>query len=350
MGQKTFKTLYTELQGLIPNLPITLAKTQLQRAWEDVCNERQWSFLMAEGLYISPAAISTGAFSITQYSNTITANAAAITALTGLTNPVITQRQIRLGTSTYSITDASTFTVDGILTLDGMVLEDTDAAASYSIYRAYYGLPLDKSGAEVTDFLRFNSIYAPQANYRFATLDGSRQALDMIDPQRTISGNPTGLFAFAANSSGSPLWEMYPNPSFSAYFVVSYQRRYVIQSDTATFPFVIPDQLVMEKAQYYACLWADANKGLHPAMQQTNWRLLATEHNIAYSNPRQTMTHSIGLLETAKKNDEEMYPQNLIMPPSGSLFRDSDIISTLSGGGGAAIDIDGNLVMIQSRL
>lgn len=350
MGTKTFKTLYTELSGQIPNLPIPLAKTLLQRAWEAVCNARQWSFLIAEGMYISPAPVTEGSVSITQYSNVVTFDATAVTALTGLTYPLLTERQLRIGTSTYSITDATNLGVDGTVTLDGIVLEATNATSAYTVMKCYYGLPLTRAGVQDTDFLRFNSIYNPINNTYFSVLDGTRQFLDRIDPQRAVSSYPNGMFTFGSSSTGTPQWEMYPNPAFSGHYFVNYQKRFTTQTDTSLFPNVIPDDLVMARGLYEGCLWADANKTLGKEMQGTNWRLLATEHNIKYSNPRPTLTHPLGLLEIAERNDEEMHPQNLITPPFGGVWANSGWLNTLSGQTEGAIDIYGNSVSVIMRL
>jgi hypothetical protein len=87
----TYKDFYLELANAIPKLPVPLAKRFVNRALHDIYDSRQWSFLKDEGILYSPAVITSGSFSVIQFSNIVTANAAAITALNNLNNPLLTK-------------------------------------------------------------------------------------------------------------------------------------------------------------------------------------------------------------------------------------------------------------------
>ncbi len=307
---RTFKQLHAELLDNFPDMNTFQAKIYVNRAWKDVRDSRQWSFLVKEGVLFSPAAIATGTFSITQFSASVQASAAAITALTGLTSPVITKRQIRF--SSGPIYNISTY-VDGTgaMTLDRIVRETTDTAAAYSLYRCYYGLPEDGTGAEVSDFLRYNSIYNPQISDYFRGINQDRTLLNRIDPQRSnVGNNPYYMFSYKGDSSNNPQWEMWPHPTAAGAYLCSYQQRGIDLTDTDTLPAVIPDQLVLEKAMSYGCEWAYKNSARYPNLKGVNWLLMKERHDKVYSNVSSKET---GMLEVAQRNDEEMFPMNNII-------------------------------------
>jgi len=310
-----FQTLWGEVLQTFPNLSPFLAKRFVQRAVTDIYNSHQWSFLAAEGVLFSPGIITTGSFNITQFSNTIIADAAAILALDGLTNPILTKRQVRFSIELYNIISVDVnFAVNGILTLDRPVKEISNISQSYQVYRCYYGPPQDGvNGTEVTDFLRYNSIYNPAiASYFLGDLPGSRDLLNRLDPMRTNMGNnPYYLFAYKAASDGTPQFEMWPHPTMEGVFLCSYQRQGLVPSaPTDVLPLIIPDDLVLEKSLYYGCLWAMKNQSRYEELKGVNWMLLAKEHKIAYSNFSSAMP---GILEQTQVRDEEVFPSDMVI-------------------------------------
>ena len=103
----TFDQLSNEMLAHLPRLDILLAQKLVNRAWRDICESRTWSFLMANGWLYSPAPLSSGSANVTQFSPTVTLDATASAAVTGLGLPVITLRQFRVsGGPIYSITVA----------------------------------------------------------------------------------------------------------------------------------------------------------------------------------------------------------------------------------------------------
>jgi hypothetical protein len=320
----TYKEFWSELQNSIPNLSIFLSQRFINRAWRDIQDSRQWSFLKGEGLLYSPLLITTGTFSITQYSNIVTASASAITALTGLANPVITKRQIRFGSGSTPIYNIAvihaSFASNGILYLDRPYKETTSATSTYRLYRAYYGPPEITTVAtngtatttETTDFLRFNDIYNPTNSRYFAALHLAREILDRRDPQRSTTGNiPYYLFAYKTDSNNQPMFEMWPHPLNAQAYPCSYQKRGTdFTSDTTTLPNVIPDELLMERALFYGCEWAAKNQNRYTELKGINWKLEQQGHKVTYSN---ISSRDPGLLEIAQRNDEEAYPQNTII-------------------------------------
>lgn len=311
-----FGEMWGEVLQTFPNLSPFLAKRFVQRAVIDIYTSHQWSFLTAEGVLFSPAEIATGTFSIVQFSNTITADALAITSLNGLSNPILTKRQIRFGGfgQIYNIigVDAN-FASNGILTLDRPVVDPTNTSSPYMVYRCYYGPPQDGVfGAETTDFIRYNTIYNPAISDWFRGIQVPRDILNKKDPQRTVVGNnPYYLFTYKGSSDGTPLFEMWPHPTSAGAFLCSYQRAGVtLSANTDTLPIVIPDDLVLEKSLYYGCLWANKNQSRYPELSGVNWMLLAQAHKRAYSN---ISSKEPGILEITQRQDEEVFPQSLII-------------------------------------
>lgn len=307
----TYQDFWSEIKQTFPNLSPFLAQRFVQRSVIDIYTSHQWSFLQEEGVLFSPAIITTGTFSITQFSNQITANAAAITALTGLVNPLITKRQIRFGVQIYNILSFDSGT--GIIELDRPVVDSTNAAATYRLYRCYYGPPMQGiNGVEVTDFMRYNTIYNPAISSYFRDVQAPRDILNQKDPQRNVVGNnPYFLFTYKGSSDGTPQFEMWPHPFSAQAYLCSYQRRGIqLTNATDTLPLVIPDDLVIQRASYYGCLWAMKNQSRYPELKGVNWMLAAKEHDREYSN---ISAQSPGILEITQRQDEEVFPQSLII-------------------------------------
>jgi hypothetical protein len=295
----TYKDFYLELANAIPKLPVPLAKRFVNRALHDIYDSRQWSFLKDEGILYSPAVITSGSFSVIQFSNIVTANAAAITALNNLNNPLLTKRQIRFGsgaTPIYNIAVVSpTFSSDGILYLDRPYKESTNTAIGYRCYRCYYSPPETTTIAsdgtattgETTDFIRFNDIYNPTNNRYFHLPVLSRELLDRKDPLRAVTGNiPYYLFAYKTINN-IPQFEMWPHPQAAQAYPCSYQRKGLdFSSDTTTLPLIIPDELLMERALFYGCEWASKNSMRYSELKGINWRLEQASHKVTYSNSR----------------------------------------------------------------
>lgn len=319
----TYKEFYSELINSIPDLSPFLAKRLVNRAWKDIRDSRQWSFLKSEGFLYSPQVINSGSLLVTQFSNVVVANATAILALDGLSNPILTKRQIRFGsgaTPIYNISVVSpTFSSDGLLYLDRPYMEATNAAIGFQCYRCYYGPPqvttVADDGSSVTietpDFLRYDDIYNPSNSRWFVMPPLAREILDRKDPQRSTTGNiPFYIFAYKSINN-IPYYEMWPHPFSSAAYSCSYQRRGIdFASDSETLPTVIADELLLERAMFYACGWASANVGNNPKLKGVNWLMKQQAHKSYYSNRD---NRNPGLLEIAQINDEELYPQQLVV-------------------------------------
>lgn len=317
---KTLAELARELSGLFPKLPIPYAQTLINRGWRDICDEKDWSFLRGFGIYNTPASISTGAVAVTQFSQTITFNATARAVLSVLSFPALTMRQFKTRNGDiYNIESLDAdFATNGIATLDRIYQGGTNAASTYTVYQVYYGLPQAANGGAATDFKRFISIRDNITQNFFSNINGSLETLNYSDPNRNQSGIPFAIYPYCVDSAGNPKFEMYPHPTSALVLLVDYVKRGIDKTETEVYPNVIPDALVLSRAAYYACDWAQQNVGVFPELAKTNWLNEKLRWQRNYSNPTpQLRGQDLGLLEKAMRNDEEMYPSKQVVETYG---------------------------------
>jgi hypothetical protein len=278
-----YADLAAELSGLIPGLSPILAATMVRRAWRDIRNERNWSFKTGQASLVCPAQIVTGTVALTQYSATVTFSATATTALTPFVagTPLLTQLQIRFSNGPiYRIVAVTQTAPVIIVTLDRPVIEATNPAATYSVYRAYVSPP-------VADFVAWESFedYANARTLKGNALTRTSVEFDVRDPSRSSAGTPDYLgFVVAETPTGVPLYELWPHPSGGCSFLVTFKRRgpeFVAAADAQ--PDVISDSLIMERALgWYGYHWAQANKGRFPVLQKSDFLTLIKDTQAQY--------------------------------------------------------------------
>lgn len=300
---RTYQQFCDELMGWIPKIDPDLARLIVQRAWRDIRDQWHWSFLQAKGILYSPAVITAGTVNVVQYSPNFTMDATAIAAIaaTGLSNPIITKRQIRLGQQWLSI--AAYDDITGIGAFDDLYYGATNATSGYQIYRCYYGPPLNALGAEVTDFAGYRSVFNPTSSEFFWPLHGSQEALNSSDPHRIRTGAAFSLYSYRTDANNQPLFEMYPHPTSALFYPVVYQRRGEDLALTEQLPPTIPDLLLMEYCLMEGCKWAAMNSSRWPELANINWRLLGNDHEKDCAR----------LMADAKRQDEEVFLQSIIV-------------------------------------
>jgi len=215
-----FADLVSELKGDFPRLSPFLAQKFVNRAWSEIRDSDNWSFLEGQATLQVPAVVNTGTISCTQFSATITGDATATTAWTPLltgTPPFVastnaagqaligTGYQIRwLNGPLYSVIASDSGSPVMTLTLDRIVSEKSGSGIAYQAFRAYYGAP-------ATDWLNWLTIVNQAQGYPISgrRLNGSQAQLNRIDPQRTATGDPWFLFSLYADVNGMPVREMW---------------------------------------------------------------------------------------------------------------------------------------------
>lgn len=324
------KDFANELVGDIPGLSYFRAVRCVQRAWHDIRDARMWSFLVSEGVLVSPPQITDGTVSVTQYSDQVVADAAAgeawIPAVLPMSGVDMTKRQFRLPggpiygiksftvgvngatwssiTGTWGDVEGNWNDVGGgvdsfILTLDRPYQEADSASTGYIIYRCYFPAPSE-------DFLRWVSFVDPLNKYRIRkpNLHHTRAELDRRDPYRGSFGLPVWLSSYKVNSDGLPLFEPWPHPNYNVGFVVMYSRRGDDLTPSEQLPSAISEELLMSGSRIKAYAWAAANSGRVPELQAPagHWMALRSQEEKAYQQD----------LNRHKLLDEETFSQNFM--------------------------------------
>ncbi len=287
-----------ELTGHIPGLPFVFARKFINRAIEEIRGDYLWSWNIAQGVMITPAVISAGLVSVTQFSASVTFDATAGTPLLAAATavPPLILRQFRVGSGPiYSITAYNTGT--RVATLDRIYTETTNATAAYSVYKAYYQ-PTGGTGVPVTNFLRFLSILDTSSGYSISgrRLYMTQEELRMRDPLRGSLGQPYYLANYLPDSVGNAQWELWPHPQTQTGLLIQYQKRHVDLTEFEELPLSMSIVLVQYRAFEFAYRWALENSGRIPELKNVDWRFLMKEVGNKYA------TGLVG----AKREDKEI--------------------------------------------
>jgi len=306
-----FNDYVAELKGYVPSLSPFLSQKFINRAWSDIRDSDDWSFLESMSIIQIPALVSTGAITFSQFQNTITCNAAASAALTPLigavpvsltaqTNsagqPLIgTGYQIRMTSGPlYSIISADVTNPAAIvLTVDRIINEPSQTAIGYQAYRAYIGAPS-------LDFLSWTSVTNVAEGYviRGRRLSGTQDQLNAVDPQRDSTEDMYFMFTLYADANGMPVKEAWPGPVNQQGYIGMYKRRGQDLSATNDIPGNFPVNCLMERAKMYAAQFQATQKRI--SGDDTNWQETWKMHRENYERP------IYGELANAKKKDTSL--------------------------------------------
>lgn len=309
-----FEDMYKEMLNWLPvNKSPFFAKKLINDAWRRIQDEREWSFLLAEGTLVSPGILTSGQATFTQYSTTVTLDSTASAAVTGLTNPLITKRQIRAGSTSagaiYSIV-AADFSVPTavVLTLD-RIFTETGGAQGFQIYRCYYE-PVDLLGNPTTEFKYWLGVKVPTIGYTIAgpNLYRTQEEISLVDPQRAASGQPYWVCSYKADplNNFAPLYELWPHPTANLGMPTLYVRRAAdFSANSDRIPYQLSERLFIAKALSLLAEWADFNRGQYPELQKTNWTQVKSNREAEYQ----------AQLFELKKQDNSQFITNWIVNP-----------------------------------
>jgi len=279
----SFVSMYSELTGWVPKLPVTLAKTIINRAWRDVRRKNLWGFQLGEANWVSPALINAGTVTTTTGANTVVFDATATIALSPLllSGPFPTnllQRQFRVGISTIYNLTAGTINGSGflVLTLDRPYTDASLSGQSYSVLQCYYPAP-------VKDFLMWINV-RDITNFNDLVLEKTRYEIDLRDPQRTIFYIPTHVVAYQTDPNPAsptfqyPMFELWGQPQsilpYQLYFI---RRGAELVNDSDVLPPAVGEDCVLELGKFYAYQWAEGNKGDMPRNVGSDFKFLMGE-------------------------------------------------------------------------
>jgi len=287
---------WSELLGQVPKLDMFLAQKLINRAWRDIRDSRLWSFLVSETTIDAPDAISSGSVTVTQDSSTVIGDATADAAWAAIGNTELQKRVFRagLGGPIYRIASYASPN----LSLQRNYQESTAAGTVYLIYKCYYPVP-------ATNFIRWISVIDPINGYRLAS-GRTKAELDFRDPQRSATTQPYVIASYLYDTTVTPntwLNELYPHPVVRRSYPALYSHRGLdFVDDTDTLPAIIPDEVLMHRAKFYAYEWAAANSSQHAELRDVNWQYLRSQSMANYAKD----------IEKAKRNDEEIFRQNYV--------------------------------------
>jgi len=119
--------VYTnKLRQWVPTLSPEQAEDFINDAWRDIRESNdQWSFLLAQEYWLAPGSISLTGIGVTQFSTTVTLGYAALVLVANLSNPPITQRQLRFGLSGGPIYEIASTNVQQVTDGDIVATDQT---------------------------------------------------------------------------------------------------------------------------------------------------------------------------------------------------------------------------------
>lgn len=370
----SFLVYSTKLRQYVPDLAPEQAEDFVQQAWRDICNSNdEWTFLYAEDWWLAPASITLNGLQFVQFSTSVELGYSGMVLLAGLSNPAVTQRQLKVGVSagpvygisaidTLQVTDGqinalsgtlqcltsspfsagdvgkkivvagaetggtdlettittynapnevvlnvgaavtvtgATVTWGSTLTLDRIYAEASTTNGSALCYRLYYS-------PSSTDFRRLDHLTDVILGYEFGWKIRPADDLDRMDPRRGSQNQPYQVFFRNYDrTSGLPIFELWPGPTTSRAYKVSYWRRGgEFATESETLPPSISEELLLTRARILAYEWAmvtdpDRNKRISYANGLTFLRS-------RYSTEGQP-GRPLGLLEQAKLLDTDVY-------------------------------------------
>lgn len=220
----TFAKVWREVRLHCPAAPPFLCQAFVRQAYRSLCDSGSWSWLRSEAEILTSAAKSDGTVTVTRSSAAVVGAGTAFAATD-------VGRQFRVtGGPIYTI---STYTDATHITLDRVYGGTTAAGATYSILDAYVTMP--------EDFGHFVVVYDVTSGFQLR-YSRSEDWLDMVDPQRSSSGDPTDLVSQRLSDAGRVRYELWPYTTTARNYPYLYMRRPEDLVDTTTFRGVLANR------------------------------------------------------------------------------------------------------------
>lgn len=200
-AQLTFGKMYRELQVWNPDLDPLVAKRMIQNSYRRIIDYRLWYGLVTKGQITVPTAYTAGNVDLTSGSQTVTGHGTTFTSAmvgrqfrSGFTNPIYTISAYNSATS---------------ITLDLPWGGATQSSAGYMIFQN-----LVSFGNNVKMLL---CVLNQRQGYR-CLLRVPQEAINIYDTWRSATGWTYIVASYAANSVGTPIYELYPAPTYQQVF------------------------------------------------------------------------------------------------------------------------------------
>jgi hypothetical protein len=308
----TLATLAAELKSWHADIDPLACLPLVQRAYQDVRNAREWSFLKKTSAWFSPSPIIIGTCIVKQFLDIVVADATAAplwlaVALPAAPQSPLTLRQFRVaGGPIYNIIG-----FDGVdtITLDRPYLGPDDNAASYMIYQPYVPAPS-------VDFKRWLSWVDPNNNYRirYRNLFHTQKEVDRRDPSRQSFSIPIWVVdhdyvLMPGDTQMRPRYELWPHPVQEIGYVIEYMTKGDAVLATDVLPPQVTDQCIMARARWYAHQFVANQPSTDLKIKQFHMQV-----------QRQVEAEYRDLLNTAKNLDNQLFDSRVLEEESGSVL------------------------------
>ena len=80
------------------------------------------------------------------------------------------------------------------------------------------------------------------------------------------------------------------------YVYLGRRRGVQLVNPTDQIPGILSSDMLVERALYYVCEWAEKNKGRYPQLRASDWRYMQSAHDKSYRD----------MLRDAKRQDDEL--------------------------------------------
>ncbi len=282
----TFNDIWRELSMYNADIPPRLIQAWVNEGWTKVYDAKLWSWALDEGSFQTIPAVDTGILTVTNASATVTATTSPFTA-------AHVGQQIKINSQVYTIdsqADANNVDLDRVYPLES-------GTATATVFTAYISAP--------TNFFGFVSVLDVANTKRLWTnIDMTR--LDLADPKRTTTGNPSVLADRKWKTSPSsattvPMYELWPHATTSAIrdYKMLYWKIPADFSRTVALPHTISDRIIKNYALARMSKYPGDNKNPNP-MQN---RLEAAEYMVEFRDD----------LMDAMVRDDEIFDTDLWM-------------------------------------
>ena len=303
MALDTYSGLWRRVLLHCPMAGQFLARSWIDLAFRRVAERRAWSWLIKRGQFLSVDAADDGTVSVTHNSTAVVGTG------TAFTDAMVGQQFVVSGSPIYTISARADATH---ITLDDEYGGDTDASATYQIYKCYFQSP--------TDFHSFMSVW-DAATSNVLNTSWTQRELNAWDPERTNTGDPYGLAFFdyyvpSGETVAVPRYELWPHPTTQHVYPYLYESRPTDLADSsATLPRFHHGDVLVELALEQAALWPG------PSADKPNPyfnRDLARHHR----------DRAEQLIMEMERQDEEVGVQNVQYPIGDAYLGDADYLQS----------------------
>lgn len=295
-----FIDMAKEIQGWMGSVPISLAKTLVNRSLEKIYETNNWSFQIQESGWFTPGEFQGGTITTTLGSNQIVGDATAQAVWNALPAQFpITQMQIRL--PAYALYDVVFYNPGtGTLTIDRPWAEPSGTGQTFMLYQAYFTSP-------VQDFKRWLAVRDFTNAASLIWWEWKQTDLDLWDPQRTVYNLPDHVVPYkvdtraGTSTSGWLRFELYPHQlaqlPYSLYFL---RKGPTLVNNADTVPYPLSEKLVLSRARMLNYEYKEAQKGEQVARGSgADWKFLYQAANAEFQDE----------MKDIRKVDRDMYDQ-----------------------------------------